>query len=63
MRQKKEEYDEVFKRSKQVERSVSSREEQENGRRNRMNELITIRKELKEQMADLRKDLTKMKNR
>jgi len=47
MRQKEEEYDEVFKRSKLVERSSSNREEKENGRKDGLNKLITILKELK----------------
>jgi len=32
MRQREQEYDEIFKRSKQVDRSPSKREEKENGR-------------------------------
>jgi len=65
MRQKEEEYDEVFKRSKLIERSRSKREEKENGKRNGLNELITILKELKnnlkEEIADLRKKVREMK--
>jgi len=47
MRQQEEEYDEIFKRSKLVDRSPSKREEKENGRRDELNKLITIFKELK----------------
>jgi len=36
MKQKEEEYDEVFKRSKLIERSSSNREEKKNGRGDEM---------------------------
>jgi len=65
MRQKEEEYDELFKRSKLAERSPSKREEKDNGEGDGINELITILKELendlKEEIADFRKEVRKMK--
>jgi len=65
MRQKEEEYNEIIKRSKLVERSPSNRREKENGRGDGLNELITIlkelKKDLKEELADLRKEVKEMK--
>jgi len=59
MRQKEDEYDEIFKRSKLVERSPSKREEKENGRGDGTKELIIVSKNLKndlqQEIADLRK--------
>jgi len=60
MRQKEEEYH-VFKRSKLLERAPSNRKEKENGKGDGLNELIIIlkelKKDLKEKMADLRKQV------
>jgi len=64
-RQKEEEYDEIFKKSKLIERLLSNRQEKENGRGDGRNELITLMKELKkdlkEEMGDLRKEVPEMK--
>jgi len=61
MKQKEKEYDEIFKKSKLVEGSPNNRENKKNGRGDGLNELITIMKELKKEMADLRKEIREMK--
>jgi len=65
MRQKEEEYDEIFKRSKLVERSPSKRIVRENEAGDGTKELITVLKKLKnalrKEMAELRKEVREMK--
>jgi len=64
-RQKEEEYDEIFKRSKLVERSLNKRKEKENRRGDRTKEMIIVVKELKndlkQEIAQLRKEVREMK--
>jgi len=64
MRQKEKEYDEIFKRSKLVEKSPSKREEKENERGDGTQELIIVLKEVKnelKQKIELRKEVREMK--
>jgi len=60
-----EEYDEIFKRSKLLERSSNKREEKENGKGDRTNELIIVLKKLKnylkQEIAELTKEVREMK--
>jgi len=65
MRQKEEECNEIFKRSKLVERSPSKRVENENEAGNGMKELIIVLKDvksdLKQKIAEFRKEVRKLK--
>jgi len=67
MRQKEEKHDEIFKRSKLVERSSSKREGKEYEIGNETKELIIILKELKnelkQEIAELRKEVRKNEGR
>jgi len=65
MRQKEEECDEIFKRSKLVEKSLSksveSETETEDGEKEWITVLKKLKNELKKEIAELRKEVRKMK--
>jgi len=61
MRQKEEECDEIFKKSKLVERSPSKRIEKENEVGVGTKELIIVLKDLKQEIARLRKEVREIK--
>jgi len=61
MRQKEEEYDEIFKRSKLVERSPNRRVERENETGYGTKELKDLKNDLKQEIAGLRKEVKEIK--